>query len=78
MLTAAAIHGLGAALIPPFLIEDELTGGQLIPLIEHEFMSDRAYYLIYPEHKAENPALVAFREWIEAEVAHNDTASAAG
>lgn len=78
MLTAAAIYGLGAALIPPFLIEDELTSGQLIPLIKHEFMSDRAYYLIYPEHKAENPALIAFREWIEAEAAHNGTASAAG
>jgi len=69
MLTAAAIHGLGAALIPPFLIEDELKSGQLIALIEHEFMSDRAYYLIYPEDKADNPALAAFRDWIEAEAA---------
>ncbi len=75
MLTAAAIHGLGAALIPPFLIDDELASGQLIPLIEHEFISDRAYYLIYPEHQAENPALVAFRVWIEAEAAQHGSAA---
>jgi DNA-binding transcriptional LysR family regulator len=49
--TAAAIHGQGLALIPRFLIEDDLKQGRLVPLIEHEFLSDRRYYFIYPERQ---------------------------
>jgi DNA-binding transcriptional LysR family regulator len=67
MLTEAAIQGLGAALIPPFLIEDELRAGRLVPLLEHAYRSDRSYYLIYPEAKSENPVLAVWRGWIEEE-----------
>lgn len=67
MLTQAAIHGLGAALIPRFLIEDELRQGLLIALVDHRYFGDRSYYLIYPERKAANPLLHAFRAWLEAE-----------
>lgn len=65
MLTEAAIQGLGVALIPPFLIEDELERGLLVPVSSHSCPSDRGYHLIYPEGKAENPALVAFRDWLQ-------------
>ena len=67
MLTEAAVHGLGAALIPRMLIEDELATGKLIQLISGDFPSGRAYSLIYPEHKSDNPALAAFRDWLETE-----------
>jgi len=67
MLTEAAVHGLGAALIPRFLIDDELASGRLVALTRHDFASDRAYSLIYPEHKSDNPALAAFRDWLEGE-----------
>jgi LysR family glycine cleavage system transcriptional activator len=67
MLTEAAIHGLGAALIPRFLIEDELASGRLVVLVKHPYLSDRSYYLIYPEHKAESPVLATFRGWLEDE-----------
>jgi LysR family glycine cleavage system transcriptional activator len=65
MLTEAAVHGLGAALIPRMLIEDELSAGKLVQLVDGEFASGRAYSLIYPEHKSENPALAAFRDWLQ-------------
>jgi len=64
MLTEAAVHGLGAALIPRMLIGDELAAAKLITLVNGDFASGRAYSLIYPEHKSDNPALIAFREWI--------------
>ncbi|HEX6703463.1 MAG TPA: LysR family transcriptional regulator [Albitalea sp.] len=69
MLTEAAVHGLGAALIPRFLVEDELGDGRLVLLLAHTFVSDRSYYLIYPQRKAESPALAALRDWLEGEAA---------
>lgn len=65
--TEAAIHGQGLALIPRFLIEDHLSQGRLVPLIEHEFISDRRYYFIYPEQKSDNAVLALFRGWLEQE-----------
>lgn len=65
MLTQAAIQGMGAALIPPFLIEDELRHGLLLELVSHRYLSDRSYYLIYPERKAESPLLHTFRTWLD-------------
>ncbi|MES2244119.1 MAG: LysR substrate-binding domain-containing protein [Pseudomonadota bacterium] len=63
--TEAAIHGQGLALIPRFLIEEDLRQGRLVPLIEHEFVSDRRYYFIYPEQKSENPVLRLFGAWLD-------------
>ena len=63
--TEAAIHGQGLALIPRFLIEEDLKQGRLVQLIEHEFVSDRRYYFIYPEQKSENPVLRLFGAWLD-------------
>jgi DNA-binding transcriptional LysR family regulator len=67
MLAEAAIQGMGIALIPRFLVEEELRRGQLVVAADHNFRSDRSYYLIYPERKSENAALSAFRDWLEAQ-----------
>lgn len=64
MLAQAAIEGLGVALIPPFLIQQEIASGQLIALSDHSYPSDKAYHLIVPERKASQPVLVAFRDWL--------------
>lgn len=64
MLTEAAIHGLGIALIPRFLIEDELQRGLLVEVGGQFRLSDRSYYLVYPERKSEAPALALFRDWL--------------
>lgn len=71
MLTEAAIHGLGIALIPPFLIEDELRDGRLVPLLDHAYRSDRSYYLIYPETKSDDPVLAMWRGWLEEQAVAN-------
>lgn len=64
MLAEAAIHGMGVALIPRFLLEDELRRGVLVQAVSHQYLNERSYYLIYPEGKAGNPALTAFRLWL--------------
>lgn len=64
MLAEAAIHGLGIALIPPFLVEDELRRGLLVRASRHEMPSRRSYFLICPEGHADHPELAAFRAWL--------------
>lgn len=65
MLAEAAVHGMGIALIPRLLVHNELERGVLIQVTKHEYISDRPYYLIYPESKAEDTVLMTFRGWIE-------------
>jgi DNA-binding transcriptional LysR family regulator len=67
MLAEAASAGVGIALIPRLLVEDELARGTLVQVCRYEHQSDKAYYLIYPEVKSENPVLAAFRDWIDGE-----------
>lgn len=65
MLAQAAMHGMGVALIPPFLIQRELDACLLVPAHPAALLSsDRAYRLMIPERKAESAALRAFRDWL--------------
>lgn len=64
MVAQAAVSGLGAALVPHFLIADELASGRLEILFPQSLVSDGAYYLVYPETKAEAPLVRSFRDWI--------------
>ena len=75
MLAQAAVQGMGVALIPPMLIEDELASGSLVVAYSHAYLSDKAYYLIYPDHKSETATFRAFREWLGVEAANFRAAS---
>lgn len=78
MLAQAAIHDMGVALIPPMMIEDELGSGALVTAMSHEYLSDKAYYLIFPEHYSESKTFHAFRDWLLGEVnAYRGLANAA-
>ena len=67
MLAQAAMLGMGVALIPPFLIRNELETRRLVIANPHSFESDKGYYLVIPERKAESATLLAFRDWVIAE-----------
>ncbi len=75
MLAQAAMHDMGVALIPPFLIRDELDSGRLVVAMNHALVSNKAYYLIIPERKAESAALAAFRDWLLEAAAEYRTAA---
>ncbi|MFJ1339028.1 LysR substrate-binding domain-containing protein [Pseudomonas caricapapayae] len=77
MLAQAAMHEMGVALIPPFLIQRELAEGRLVVANRHGLSSIKAYYLMIPERKVESASLRAFRDWLVAEAeryaaAHKD------
>jgi len=64
LLTQAALSGLGIALIPRCLIEEELATGALVVAHPAKVLSRKGYYLCYPEHKQHLPALQTFRAWL--------------
>ena len=64
MLSAAAMAGLGVALLPTFFVEEELRAGKLVRLTRPQRTKD-AYYLVVPEGKAGSPQVTAFVRWIE-------------
>ena len=64
MLAQAAMHDMGVALIPPFLIQRELEEKRLVVANTHALASLKAYYLMIPERKVESASLKAFRDWL--------------
>ncbi|KRB62835.1 LysR family transcriptional regulator [Rhizobium sp. Root708] len=60
----AAIAGLGVALLPTFLIEEERKRGDLVAAVDRETESSERYYLAYPPERADYAPLAAFRDWI--------------
>ena len=68
MIAVAAAQGLGVALMPPMLIEQELTRGDLIIACPLPLRGNRAYYLVTPELAADaqqTPALRTFSQWLQ-------------
>ncbi|MCJ9753266.1 LysR family transcriptional regulator [Neorhizobium sp. BETTINA12A] len=64
----ACIAGLGVALMPLFLIDSELAGGQLVEAFPHQVTSPSAYYAVAPLSKVDFRPVVAFRAWLIEEV----------
>ncbi|CAH0215339.1 transcriptional regulator GcvA [Pseudomonas mediterranea] len=64
MLAQAAMHHMGIALIPPFLIQRELAEKRLVVANSNALSSIKAYYLMIPERKVESASLRAFRDWL--------------
>lgn len=64
MLAQAAMHDMGIALIPPFLIQRELAEKRLVIANSNALSSIKAYYLMIPERKVESASLKAFRDWL--------------
>ncbi|PLC50825.1 LysR family transcriptional regulator [Pollutimonas subterranea] len=77
MLLQAAIAGLGVALMPRFLILDDLASSRLIEPVEHHFASRDSYRLVYPPSKRNNPKLELFKRWLVNESIHFKKQSAA-
>jgi LysR family glycine cleavage system transcriptional activator len=68
-LTQGAIHGMGAALIPTFLIQRELSEGRLIPVFGPAIAALGSYYLVWPNTLPERVPLRSLRLWLQAEIA---------
>lgn len=63
MQAAAAMAGLGVALMPTLLVQDELASGALVVACPRPLKAQRAYYLVQPP-VPERPALAVFKAWL--------------
>lgn len=63
-ISHAALHGLGVALMPDYLVEQDLATGRLIALHATPTEAEGAYYLVWPQSKSGDPSLRHFRDWL--------------
>lgn len=68
-LIQAAIHGMGLALVPTFLIGRELDEGRLVPVFGPPVAALGSYYLVWPQAGPDRAPLRSFRDWLAAETA---------
>lgn len=67
MTVAAAAHGLGVALAPRLLVEDELASGRLVVACPLTQPSGRHYWLVTPERADEPGGVATLRSWLQRE-----------
>ncbi len=60
----AAIHGLGAALVPTFLLDRDLSEGRLAPAFGPAIPASGAYYLVFPTATPPRAPLTSFKAWL--------------
>jgi LysR family glycine cleavage system transcriptional activator len=61
----AAVHGMGAALLPLFLIERDLAERRLIPLFGPAVRALGCYFLVWPKDRPPRAPLTSFRQWLQ-------------
>lgn len=69
---AAAMSGLGVALLTPAYFQRELADERLIQPFDKVIDEGNSYWLAYPEGRRNVPKIKAFRDWIVAEAAKLD------
>ena len=67
MLSVAASHGMGMALIPQMLIEQELTTGQLAIVSSAKLQGSRSYYMVHAVQQS-SPLIQKFTAWLKSEL----------
>ncbi|WP_312934289.1 LysR substrate-binding domain-containing protein [Pseudomonas sp.] len=60
----AAIAGCGLALIPRYLVAEELAEGKLVVAWDHPVSSNGRHFMAHAEHAAQVPKVRAFVDWI--------------
>ncbi len=60
---SAAVGAQGVALMSRQLIDDELREGRLVQPFGPE-MEGKPFFLVYPESRREDPAIIAVRDWV--------------
>ena len=71
----AVMAGMGVALVPRCLVQDEIAAGLVHePLPEHGYHSALGYWLCYPADRANHGTLGIFRNWMVDHAAHTPPA----
>lgn len=64
MVIQAALAGLGMAVLPLFLVQDELASGRLVVAVDRPVPSRNAYYLVHPNSKRDAYPVKVFKDWL--------------
>lgn len=64
MIIEAAASSLGVALLPLYLIEEELSSGRLHRIAGKSITTENSYYVVTPERKSPNKTTLAFQQWL--------------
>nr|WP_284505773.1 LysR substrate-binding domain-containing protein [Caballeronia sp. INDeC2] len=68
MAIRAAVAGLGVALLPRVLIEQELASGQLIRIGDYAAINAQKTYLMFAEQRRDWAPFATFASWLEEEM----------
>ncbi len=64
----ATIHGLGVALLPSYLLQDDLRTGRLVQAWDGPRVSLGSYYLVWPNDRSMPEPLRSFQAWISEQI----------
>ncbi|WP_018855497.1 LysR family transcriptional regulator [Rhizobium sp. 42MFCr.1] len=68
MIIEAATMAMGFALLPLYLIEQELSAGKLQIVFDRPMATENSYYVVMPDGKREHALGVAFTTWLLSQV----------
>lgn len=69
MMIAAVQANMGIALLPSYLVEEDIRAGTLIPVFDLPMATEFGYYVVRPENRQHNVVANAFVDWILGQVA---------
>ena len=64
MIIEATLRGMGIALLPLYLIEEEIADGRLRIISDRPMPTENSYYVVLPEGKQDSPHGLAFQRWL--------------
>jgi LysR family transcriptional regulator, glycine cleavage system transcriptional activator len=64
-LIRAVMAGMGLALVPRCLVQDDIAAGLVTAPLDDGYTDDSGYYLCFPESKAQLTPLVYFKAWLQ-------------
>jgi DNA-binding transcriptional LysR family regulator len=68
MVIGAVLAGMGVALLPSYLIEEDMRSGALVPVLGLPMATEFGYYIVMPEDRQHNHVAMAFQQWLLGQV----------
>ena len=62
MICASAVHGLGLAMLPTFIVSDAVSDGDLVPVLQHWSVEASGIYVVYPSRRLLTEKIRQFTE----------------